>query len=48
MFLFCAAFHMAPLIVNASLGGGGGGGGHVPSSSCGFVLVSISYVFLST
>ena len=26
MFLFCAAFHKAPLILNASFGDGGGGG----------------------
>ena len=46
MFLLCSAFHEAPLILNA--GGGGGGGIHlfVPSSSCGFVLVSISCVSL--
>ena len=45
MFLLCSAFHEAPLILNA---GGGGGGIHlfVPSSSCGFVLVSISCVSL--
>ena len=49
MFLFCSAFHQAPLILNASGEGGGGGGGGgavipllVPSSSSGFVLVSIS------
>ena len=46
MFLFCPAFHKAPLILNAG-GGGGGGVIHllVPSSSCGFVLVSISKCF---
>ena len=27
MFLFCSAFHRAPLILNASLGEGKGGGG---------------------
>ena len=48
MCLFGSVFHRASLILNASevVGGGGGGGGviHllVPSSSCGFVLVSIS------
>ena len=51
MFLLCSAFHEAPLILNAWGGGGGGGGGgdihlFVPSSSCGFVLVSISCVSL--
>ena len=46
MFLLCSAFHEAPLILNA--GGGEGGGIHlfVTSSSCGFVLVSISCVSL--
>ena len=52
VFLF-SAFHQAPLILNAFFGrmvrggGGGGGGIHllVPSSSCGFVLVSISRCF---
>ena len=48
LFLFCSAFHKVPLLLNASGGGGGVGCGvgfiHllVPSSSCGFVLVSIS------
>ena len=47
VFLFCPAFHEAPLILNASFGVWGGGGGGfvhilVPSSFCGFVLVSIS------
>ncbi len=49
MCLFCSVFHRASLILNASevVGVGGGGGGGVihllvPSSSCGFVLVSIS------
>ena len=50
VFLFCSAFHKAPLILNAYiwrwvLGGGGRGGiMHllVPSAFCGFVLVSIS------
>ena len=47
MFLFCAAFHMA-----AGGGGGGGVGGGVihlvPSCFCGFALVSIFLVFLSS
>ena len=40
-FLFCPAFHQVPLILNASFGLFSL---HllVPSSSCGFVLVSIS------
>ena len=46
MFLFCSAFHQAPLILNAWGGGGGGGGAVipllVPSSSSGFVLVVVS------
>ena len=49
MFLFCSAFHRAPLILNVSFGGGGGVVEFihllVPSSSCGFVLDSISECF---
>ena len=51
VFLFCSAFHQAPLILNASGGGGGGGGGsHTPACtqlfqwfcSCQHFLVSLS------
>ena len=49
VFLFCSAFHQAPLILNAS-GGGGGGGSHTPACtqlfqwfcSCQHFLVSLS------
>ena len=48
VFLFCSAFHKAPLILNAFFGARGKWWVHTSSCTqffCGFVLVSISYCF---